>query len=253
MLQSVLSPIPTFAMSAFELHVGVCKQIQSELTRFWWDSPDGKKKICWKAWDQLTLPKQLEGLGFRDIQLFNQALLGKIAWRLITKPDCLLAKVLLGKYCHKTPFLKATQPQSFSHSWKGILHGRDLLLTHLGKTIGDGEDTKVWTDSWIHPKLDVKVFRPTLERDQDLMVADLLSRETKEWNKAKVDNLLPELSSLILSIHPSKKGVLDTYIWTQQESGVYTAKSGYFTARMDKIQSTSPLLNLERWNWQKFV
>lgn len=67
MLQYVLSHIPTFAMTRFELPVGLCKKIQSVLTRFWWDSTDGKKKICWKSWDTLTLPKQLEGLGFRDI------------------------------------------------------------------------------------------------------------------------------------------------------------------------------------------
>lgn len=61
-----------------------------------------------ESMDKLTLPKQLGGLRFRDIQLFNQAFLGKIVWRLITRPDSLLAKVLLGKHCHKTPFLKAT-------------------------------------------------------------------------------------------------------------------------------------------------
>lgn len=38
MLQAVLSSVPTFAMS-------LCKKIQSALTRFWWDSSDGKKKI----------------------------------------------------------------------------------------------------------------------------------------------------------------------------------------------------------------
>lgn len=89
-------------------------------------------------------------MGFRDIQLFNVALLAKIAWRIITKPECLLAKILLGKYCHKTPFLKTAPTNSSSHGWKGILQGRDLLMNHLGKAIGDGEDTNIWTDSWIN-------------------------------------------------------------------------------------------------------
>ena len=61
MLQSVLSPIPTFAMSCFELPIGLCNQIQSVLTRFWWDAKKGENKICWVSWDKLTLPKHLRG------------------------------------------------------------------------------------------------------------------------------------------------------------------------------------------------
>lgn len=79
MLQAVLSAIPTFAMTCFEIPISLCKRIQSVLTRFWWDSEHGVNKIAWVAWDTLTLPKGLGGLGFRDIQAFNLALLGKIA------------------------------------------------------------------------------------------------------------------------------------------------------------------------------
>lgn len=37
MLKSVLTAIPTFSMSCFELPASVCKRIQSVLTRYWWD------------------------------------------------------------------------------------------------------------------------------------------------------------------------------------------------------------------------
>lgn len=57
MLQAVLSPIPNHAMSCFELPVSLCKRIQSVLTRFWWDSKEGEKKVCWVSWEKLTLPK----------------------------------------------------------------------------------------------------------------------------------------------------------------------------------------------------
>lgn len=59
MIQSVLFPIPSFAMTCFELPVSLCKQIQYVLTRFWWDSTDGVKKICWTSWDKMTQPKSL--------------------------------------------------------------------------------------------------------------------------------------------------------------------------------------------------
>lgn len=57
MLKSVLAAMPCYAMSCFKLPISLCKQIQSLLTRYWWDANPEKKKMCWVSWDTLTLPK----------------------------------------------------------------------------------------------------------------------------------------------------------------------------------------------------
>lgn len=231
MLQAILSAVPTFAMTCFLLPISLCKRIQSVLTRFWWDAKDGQRKICWLSWEKLTQPKCLGGLGFRDIQVFNVALLAKLAWRLLTKPNCLLSRILMSKYCSKASFLKVTPGASISHGWRGILAGRDLLLQHLGKAVGNGDNIHLWSDNWIKPSSSLMPFGPVLLQDQDLMVSDLLSRETREWNKARIEHLLPELTSHILSLKPSLLDTHDSYIWTLREDGVYTAKSGYVAAQ----------------------
>ena len=115
MLKSVLTATPTFAMSCFLLPVGLCNQIQSALIRFWWDPSETKKGICWVSWDKLTESKHGGGLGIKDIQQFNKALLGKLAWRILTNPNCLLARTLLGKYCHASAFLKVSCSSSPFH------------------------------------------------------------------------------------------------------------------------------------------
>lgn len=253
MIQSVLSAIPNFASSSFLLPVNLCKQIQSVLTRFWWDPKDGDKKSCWKPWDSLTQPKSLGGLGFRDVQDFNQALLAKVAWRILRKPNSLLARILLSKYCHKTSFTKVQLVTTTSHGWRGIIAGRDLLLNHLGKVIGDGESTKLWSDSWIHPNSNLKPIGPVPLQAKDLMVSDILTRETKEWNKDRILNLVPELYDRILDIKPSTTGAQDAFIWPLEKTGDYSVKTGYFSIHSAETQSTLLLGEPSTWNWNKHL
>jgi hypothetical protein len=53
--------------------------------------PDVKKKIHWRSWEWLSMPKCLGGMGFCELALFNQAMLPKTAWHLLTIPDSLCA------------------------------------------------------------------------------------------------------------------------------------------------------------------
>ena len=229
MLKAILSAIPTYSMSCFQLPVSLCKRIQSVLTRFWWDETKGKRKICWVAWDQLTKPKALGGLGLRDIQCFNQALLAKLAWRIITAPESLFSRILMGKYCHNKSFLEIAPSQSCSHGWRSILHGRDLLKENLGKSIGNGQTAKIWKDSWISLDKILKPMGPIKESALDLTVADLLTSKLK-WNKQRIEELLPDLAEQIQCLKPSSTGAEDSFIWHQTASGIYSTKSGYFAA-----------------------
>jgi len=143
MLKSVLAAMPCYAMSCFKLPVSLCRQIQSLLTRFWWDSNPDKKKMCWVSWEIMALPKFAGGLGFRDIETFNAALLAKIGWRLIKEPLCLLAQVLMGKYSRYQSFLDCPIPTTASHGWKSILAGREILRKGLSWAVGDGESIRI--------------------------------------------------------------------------------------------------------------
>ncbi|XP_013608537.1 PREDICTED: uncharacterized mitochondrial protein AtMg00310-like [Brassica oleracea var. oleracea] len=230
MLKAVLTAMPSFAMTCFLLPVSLCTRIQSALTRFWWNSSPEKKKMCWVAWVRLTAPKALGDLGIRDIQAFNKALLAKQAWRIVTKPECLLSRVLRGKYCSKAPFLQMDTPKAASHRWRGILVGRDLLVTNLSKAIGDGESTLVWKDPWLSMDEPLRPVGPMQEIHQDLCIADLLCRGTTEWNIPKILSILPQHLPEILLIKPSVTGATDSYRWLASKSGMYSAKSGYYAA-----------------------
>lgn len=258
MLKAVLSAIPSFPMTCFQLPVGLCDMIHSALTRFWWDSNMGKKKMCWLAWDKLTKPKGLGGLGFKDIQTFNTALLAKLPWRMLTNPDCLLSRVLLGKYCHKHSLLKVQPTKGASHGWTGILAGRDLLLPQLGRAGGKGTEIKVWLESWISTSSFCISYGPLKEGDSDLYVSDLINRGTCEWNRELVNNILPDFARKSLLLNLAKQGqetlifgTLLSLVSTQQNQNlghdIEPLPASFDWYRSVWTISTAPKLQLFLW------
>jgi hypothetical protein len=65
-------------------------------------------------------PKKMGGLGFRDIELFNLALLARQGWRMMMNPDSLSAKVLKAVYFPCTTLLNANLGPAPSQIWRAI-------------------------------------------------------------------------------------------------------------------------------------
>ncbi|KAL0317292.1 UNVERIFIED_CONTAM: putative mitochondrial protein [Sesamum angustifolium] len=97
LIKAVAQTIPTYAMGCFCLPASLIKEIQSMIANFWWHSGD-TKKIHWLSWHKLSKQKLQGGMGFRDLQAFNLAMLAKQLWRIISNPDSLLSRVLLARY-----------------------------------------------------------------------------------------------------------------------------------------------------------
>ncbi|XP_013745364.2 uncharacterized protein LOC106447969 [Brassica napus] len=230
MIKSVLSPVPSHAMTCFKLPVSLCKRIQSAVTRFWWDDKDGKRKMSWVAWSTMTKHKSQGGLGFMDFQSYNDAFLAKLSWWLLHNPTSLLGKILLGKYCKEESFLTVTDKATESHGWRGILIGRDLLKTNIGWAVGNGESIKVWDDNWMSFSGQARPMGPAPEDQLKLLVKDLLLPDNGGWHREKIQQLLPFEEERILLIKPSKTGCQDKIIWLKSKDGVYSTKSGYWTA-----------------------
>jgi len=60
------------------------------MQEFWWKRLSKSSKIPWMSWDRMTSAKSSGGLGFRDLVLFNQALLAKDGDLFSTIPPLLL-------------------------------------------------------------------------------------------------------------------------------------------------------------------
>ncbi|KAG7543566.1 Endonuclease/exonuclease/phosphatase [Arabidopsis thaliana x Arabidopsis arenosa] len=252
LLKSVLSTLPNYAMSCFQLPKSLCKRIQSTLTRFWWDSNDQKKKMCWISWDKLTKTKREGGLAFKDITAFNEALLAKLSWKLINEPMGLLARVLKGKYYHSSDLLNVKCPGSASHGWRSILVGRDLLKKRLGWAIENGRTAKAWSEPWLSMSKVSQPMGPMPFEGKDLLVEELFEQDSVEWDQEKVLSTFPNYAKEILAIKPSRFGAPDRRIWLASSDGNYTTKSGYTIAREEKSDLEDQKEN-EGCNWLEEV
>lgn len=89
------------------------------------------------------------GLGFRHLHEFNVSLLGKQDWRLVTKPNSLVARMFKAKYFPKESFLGAKLGTSPSFMWRSLLAVQNIIREGLGRRVGDGSTVQILNEPWL--------------------------------------------------------------------------------------------------------
>lgn len=98
LIKVVTHAIPTYMISCFQLPKSLCKDLEKMMRSFWWGQKQQESKMAWVSWKTMCKPKSLRGMGFRNLQAFNLALLAKQAWKILTNLSSLVAYILKEKY-----------------------------------------------------------------------------------------------------------------------------------------------------------
>ena len=89
LIKAVIQAIPTYTMSFFKLPKGLVRELENLIQKFWWGYSGDSRKMHWVCWEKLCEAKEVGGMGFKEIEKFNDALLAKQVWRMINNPRSL--------------------------------------------------------------------------------------------------------------------------------------------------------------------
>jgi hypothetical protein len=228
MIKSVLQAIPSYVMSVYLIPDSIISEIERMLNSFWWGDGSNNKGIRWLAWEKLTRPKAVGGLGYRDFHEFNMSLIAKQAWKFLSEPDKFVSRIFKARYFPRSSFFHAKIGDNPSFVWRSIWKSRDILVNGCRWKIGDGSKIKVVCEPWLRGGDNLWMQAPQSQCTYELHVNDLLLPGVKNWDRHKIHSLFPvTVAENIINTPLFEEVKEDKLVWIHENNGNYTVKSGY--------------------------
>ena len=133
-------------MSCFQIPKSLCDEIEGIMRKFWCGQRGQESKIAWVSWKKMCKSKLNGGMGFRNLQAFNLAMLAKQGWRLILNPNSLVAQIYKARYYPHSDIFRAKLGSSLSYAWRSILNGLKVGKRGTRWRVGNGNWIHIWED-----------------------------------------------------------------------------------------------------------
>ena len=179
-------------------------------------------------------------MGFRKFWDFNQAILSKLAWWVLSGKDCLCIEVLRAKYKVHHNWLNQAPHSNAFPVWKSLIGTKHLLSEAACLLVGNGEPIRTWSDPWV---LNLLGFIPSpkvgANPDLALIVSQLLNQDRSGWDIAKLRHFFEDsVVDIIMQVPLPSFPSADCWSWTLTNSGKFTIISTYWLGRI----SSPPLM-----------
>ena len=241
LLKSVLTSLPIFYMSLFQIPKTVKLVLDRILRRFLWGGSSNKRKVHWVDWNSVCNLKENGGLGIVDLKLRNRALLNKWIWRYGEESDAMWKSIIVSKYGGESDGLTPCigNQRRFSKLWTNITKPFCQQRNQIGAPsdcrycLGDGRNIRFWWDEWIEGVV-LRLAFPrifALAANKEGKVRDLgrwinnywswkivLRRRLFDWELYQRHEICEMLKMYVVS-----DNFKDSYIWKGSSSGRYAA------------------------------
>jgi hypothetical protein len=197
LINSVLDSLLVYFLSSLQLPPSVIQQMDKRRRAFLWSgdiSDTTSAAKCLVAWVSVCNPKELGGLGIKDMGIQN---------------ICLLLKLIHKLHCpQSTAWAQWVQGRASVVTLSGDIHGdhwqtlRSLLPLYRAITtvsIGDGKSCSFWSDVWLGDDALEEVY-PALYSHCNSKNASVREMLTVGLHNTMVPRLTPQASSELASV-----------------------------------------------------
>lgn len=177
----------------------------------------------------MTRSKADGGFGFKELQAFNLALLGKMAARVMAEPTALWVRVLRGIYFPQSDFLGAVKGGHPSWAWTSLLAGRDAVRAGTVWAVGDGRTIRPFSDAWLSGGPIIRLGQqPITAHQATMLLENWIDPQSRSWNEAAVREAVSKVEAIqILQVPIPLNPRPDALRWPFERQGRVTARSAY--------------------------
>ncbi|CAL1403368.1 unnamed protein product [Linum trigynum] len=247
--QSVISSLPAYTMQTTLLPASVCDYIDKKIRAFIWGSTEQGRKVHLIDWETICRPKEEGGLGLRDSTRTNEAYMLKIAWRMLTKPNDLWARVLRGKYGKQTEEgWTFRSKERLSNLWRGVMRVAHLIEGATAWNVRNGKVARFWSDRWLDDEVILSDHESGLAPEVcNMPVIDFVLNG--EGNLEYLRQYLPPTLVLQVGSHPvPTEEADDVRVWRFSERGEFTLRTAYELT--EREASTTNVQSVWRTIWK---
>lgn len=134
LINSVLSSLPLYFFSFYKAPRKVLEEMIRLQRQFLWAGGIERRAVSWVKWSAVCKPKRNGGLGIKNLEAFNIALLAKWEWRLITEPGAIWAGLIWFRYGDLSFWSLYPEEYGAGQVKKHSIWWRDLCSLGIGFT-----------------------------------------------------------------------------------------------------------------------